>query len=199
MNGSEYIETVTLMMEKQDMYLMWFLGILSVVLVFVGFLQWRLSSEQIKKIKSETKAEARKEIIDELIKNYGVNSINEIINTVQITVNLVQKLSNDLNKLTIGQEFDFDTKMFYFKNDLENSRINEEGLYMFLIENHHILYTNKSAIYKLDELFSEHGILSKVDIDSIYWKSSLELFERYRKEYNNTELFKKFFNVRNED
>ncbi|OUZ25282.1 hypothetical protein A5867_002990 [Enterococcus sp. 6D12_DIV0197] len=128
MSSNEYVETVTLMMEKQDMYLMWFLGILGVVLVFVGFLQWRLSSEQIKKIKSETKAEARKEIIDELIQNYSVNSIHEILNVLQETVDTVKNLTFDVSSMTIGQEFDFGINLFYFLKELENSTNKEEDI-----------------------------------------------------------------------
>ncbi|WP_270289919.1 hypothetical protein [Enterococcus casseliflavus] len=193
MSSNEYVETVTLMMEKQDMYLMWFLGILGVVLVFVGFLQWRLSSEQIKKIKSETKAEARKEIIDELIQNYSVNSIHEILNVLQETVDTVKNLTFDVSSMTIGQEFDFGINLFYFLKELENSTNKEEDITKFLVKNHHILYATESAIEELNKEFREKNISSKIDISCEDWSLSSILLEKYRKKYNNKELFKEFF------
>lgn len=54
MTSDEYVNQVDRLMDLQNNNMVIFLTMLSVVLVFMGFLQWRLSDKQVEKIKSET-------------------------------------------------------------------------------------------------------------------------------------------------
>lgn len=201
MASHEYIEIVTLMMEKQDMYLMWFLGIFSIVLVFVGVLQWRLSSKQLSQIKSETKKEAREEIISELIQSYQVNmvptyyasilSYQDELNKMrnELSQNL-RDISNKLEQIKIDQDYSLSTEIIFFTRKLKSMSSDiEKELYYFTIKYYAYLVRNENLAKKFTSNLEESDVFKKIDNTSEYWNSFRKLIIDLRKELNNQELF----------
>lgn len=54
LTSEEYVQQVDRFMNLQNLYLGIFLGILAIVVAIFGVFQWRLSDEQVEKIKNET-------------------------------------------------------------------------------------------------------------------------------------------------
>lgn len=201
MASHEYIEIVTLMMEKQDMYLMWFLGIFSIVLVFVGVLQWRLSSKQLSQIKSETKKEAREEIISELIQSYQVNMVptyyasilsyqDELNKTRNELSQNLRDISNKLEQIKIDQDYSLSTEIIFFTRKLKSMSSDiEKELYYFTIKYYAYLVRNENLAKKFTSNLEESDVFKKIDNTSEYWNSFRKLIIDLRKELNNQELF----------
>ncbi|MGX7737301.1 hypothetical protein ACWPXP_08130 [Enterococcus faecalis] len=96
MNKDQYVDAIKTMMDNQDRYFTWFIGILGLVLVFVGVLQWRLTSKQIEKITADAKDKARTEILAELVESYQLNrlpTLREKVKNAELSIiNLNEKL-----------------------------------------------------------------------------------------------------------
>ncbi|GGC98129.1 hypothetical protein [Enterococcus wangshanyuanii] len=141
MTRDQYVESVRVMMDNQDRYFMWFLGILGVVLVFVGILQWRLSSNQIKKITTDAKEEARKEIMEELTKNYGIKSINTLLSKSKEFEEKITKISNSLEMLDFEKRR---SEELQFYNDLREIPKTENCTYeLLMLLATHSIYVSK--------------------------------------------------------
>lgn len=98
MNKDQYVDAIKTMMDNQDRYFTWFIGILGLVLVFVGVLQWRLTSKQIEKITADAKDKARTEILAELVESYQLNrlpTLREKVKNAELSIiNLNEKIDN---------------------------------------------------------------------------------------------------------
>ncbi|EMW5565251.1 hypothetical protein [Enterococcus faecalis] len=98
MNKDQYVDAIKIMMDNQDRYFTWFIGILGLVLVFVGVLQWRLTSKQIEKITADAKDKARTEILAELVESYQLNrlpTLREKVKNAELSIiNLNEKIDN---------------------------------------------------------------------------------------------------------
>lgn len=98
MNKDQYVDAIKTMMDNQDRYFTWFIGILGLVLVFVGVLQWRLTSKQIEKITADAKDKARTEILAELVESYQLNRLptlrEKVKNSELSIINLNEKIDN---------------------------------------------------------------------------------------------------------
>lgn len=69
MNTEQYVDSVKQMMNQQNIFVSIFIGILGIVLVFAGVIQWRFSTKQIEEIKRRAKEETVEEILKELSSN----------------------------------------------------------------------------------------------------------------------------------
>lgn len=74
--SEKYVDQVNRLMDLQNTYLSIFLTVLGLVLAFFAFLQWRLSTNQIDKIKVD--------IEKELNEKYNLQAIKDIEETVSV-------------------------------------------------------------------------------------------------------------------
>lgn len=120
MNNDQYVESVKQMMNQQNAFFGVFLTILTLVLGFIGILQWRVSDQQLKKIKNEMKQETIKEIEEKL----NQKIIPEIYSTIDLKYkNIISDLEAKLEKtLKVSNRFehnylDNQLRKLYFEKD----------------------------------------------------------------------------------
>lgn len=74
-------------MDLQNTYLQVFLSLLAIVLGFIGYLQFRLTKQQIERLKEKTKQET----IEEIERDLGVSSMVELKSSIQKQIEDVEK------------------------------------------------------------------------------------------------------------
>lgn len=123
-------EIIIQMMENQDRYFNWFMLILGIILVFVGVLQWRLSSKQIESIKEKTKIETIKEIQNSL----GITSLEELSENITEPLKLkIDELTQLIEELKVERDQNDYFRFFY---DSEREEVYENPIrhYSILID-----------------------------------------------------------------
>ncbi|PZL78235.1 hypothetical protein CI088_00250 [Enterococcus plantarum] len=190
MTSEEYVDYVKLMMDKQDMYLMWFIGIFSVVLFFVGILQWRLSSNQIKKITTDAKEDARKEVIEELIKNYGLAKVTYIDERVKLLVQDVDSLKSDLSSTLKARNYE---EKLSLSRDIRNISLSESSFFeLFDVISVHYPYIieKEENLDGLIDLIFQNRIIDNVRIKQTKsgYDSLIATIELFKKLYQTDRL-----------
>lgn len=200
MNRDEYVETVKLMMEKQDMYLMWFLGLLGIILVFVGILQWRLSSKQISQVKAEAIREARKEIMVGLKEIYQVDFVPSLRELILSNEKEISKIRFELNINSINQRGSFEAEVMYLLSKLSASEKDiEKELFFFVSKHFNFLVSNEACIYSFSKKLGESDIISKINPSDDHWKAFEQYVKSFREGCNDNSLFNELNEVIGED
>ncbi|EOH58861.1 hypothetical protein [Enterococcus mundtii] len=186
----EYVEVVKLTMEKQDMYLMWFLGLLSIILVFVGVLQWRLSSKQISQLKEETKKEARKEILSELKEDYQINLIPSMKESILRNEQEIMDVHLKVQINSINQKGSFEAESVGLLSKLNASEKDiEQELLFFVSKYFNFLTSNEDCIYFFSKKLAESHIISKIDNSNENWKYLEFYLKGFRESCQDDSLF----------
>lgn len=201
MNNQQYIDSVKQMMDNQDRYFNWFMVILSVMLVFFGYIQNKLSDRQIKQIKESTELEIAKEFEKKFNEsNKEISKLREEIALLEFDIERFKR-NNLLNEY---RNLDFDLQVAenagnileqieplihkypYVSKDeqsLRNQVYLYQKIYVMLISNPHQAQIAKSdqrliraAIETLelcDKQFAEFG-------EDVKWiKLSIEELKKY--------------------
>lgn len=194
MTSEEYIDAIKMMMENQDRYFNWFLVILSIVLVFVGFVQWRFSSKQIEQLKEQTK----KETIQETEKILGVSDLVEFKNEIQENMKFIDS-KNSEKMINIEKERDdFEASLLEYEiMKLHNQEYFLGHLVhiMDVFENHLLSHFGNFNyfIVRVESLISIRHHEKRVDINSKTIDRMIEKMTEIESSYNeNSEGLKKF-------
>lgn len=154
--NDQYVDAINRSMDLQNVYLGVFLAILTVVLGFIGVLQWRLSSKQIETIKIDTK----KATIDEMIGFYSIDKVPEIITDVHS-----QKIKNkagfdDIQKkveilkrnsdIKIKKDFYIDSRLV-----LESRKKKVSSLYLLVKNYRYLLQKEKKCLERVIKLIDK--------------------------------------------
>lgn len=189
MASEEYVDAIKMMMEHQDRYFNWFLAILGIVLVFVGFVQWRFSTKQIEQLKEKTKQETIREIEESL----GVSSLIDFKSDIQKKVEKIEKKNYEFGHSQMYYEFtklntekkDFlwhiPNLMDVYKNNILSS-FNDFNLFVSTVGN--LIIVSHTQETKIIDINSPHidKILKKMtDYESKFNKKS-EKLERFQHE-----------------
>ncbi|MFW7361529.1 hypothetical protein ACODHD_10315 [Vagococcus fluvialis] len=194
LSKDEYVDTIKLMMEKQDMYLMWFLGVLGIVLVFVGVLQWRLSSKQLEQIKTEAKKEARKEIIDELIHNYDLNKISVLNEKINNLDNSFKSLNSNVTESMKDESHKFIMEATWMFSKIDTSDTKEFDLYYFILKHQSLLEKNKEVFEEMLEHIKLFKVIDDMNKENKGWFLVTELVNELCKEHNILNFYNETFN-----
>lgn len=188
LSKDEYVDSVKLFMEKQDMYFNWFMLVLGIVLVFVGILQWRLSSRQISQIKIEAKEEAKKEIIDELVKTYQIDEILSNQKIIYQHTGKLESIENQLNGFDSKSNYNF--KFEVSKMQLEISKDDKKYFDLFyelLVKNYVLLIDSIECAQYLSEQVEVEVVFSK-EIDSKLNSSVTRIIKDIQMKHNDEKL-----------
>lgn len=156
MTSDEYIDAVSMMMENQDRYFNWFLVILGIFLVFVGVIQWRLSTKQIEQLKERTKQETIREIEESL----DVSSLKDFKRIIHKEIEELEKKNN----LFGHAQLDYELTKFY----TEKKEFLWHISYLMDIYRNNILSSFNDFNYfvsRVDSLISVSYLEKEIDID----------------------------------
>lgn len=156
MTSDEYIDAVSMMMENQDRYFNWFLVILGIFLVFVGVIQWRLSTKQIEQLKERTKQETIREIEESL----DVSSLKDFKRIIHKEIEELEKKNNSFGHA----QLDYELTKFY----TEKKEFLWHISYLMDIYRNNILSSFNDFNYfvsRVDSLISVSYLEKEIDID----------------------------------
>lgn len=142
----EYIEVVNQMMNQQNVFITIFLTVLGIVLAIFGFLQWKISDNQIKNIRLQTKIET----IEEIERQLGVDNISDLYKMFakisEPRISNIEQSEKDIRKLLDN----------FQKNYLDYQ----------LIEMYNDRYSSESSLIKIGNLIRLNEEYLKEDLNN---------------------------------
>lgn len=195
MNSEEYVNQVNRLMDLQNVYLQIFLALVAIVLGFLGFLQWRLSTKELDNLKEKTKQET----IREVEKALGVSNLNEFRSNIKEKVDDVEKeqyrfgyaqLDYEITKLYNGNElllWQLTYIMDVYRNQILKS-YNDFNYFVSRIDS--LILTFPDGNEKSIDIHSRHidNIIQKMsEFESVFDEKSeaLESFQNHVLYYRN--------------
>lgn len=174
MNSEEYIDQVNQLINLQNNYVQIFIALIALIIGFIGYLQWRISQNQIEKLKEKTK----KETVKEIEKALGVSSLDKFKKDIHRKIDNVEKGYSELGLKQIDYEL---TKIY---NEDEPSLWHLECL--MDVYKGIILKDIKAFNYfvsKIDDLLSGTYNDKKIDIHSRNIDNTINKLSEFENEF----------------
>lgn len=159
MTSEEYVNQVNRLIDLQNTYLAVFLTILIAGIGLVVLFQWRISTQQMKRLKEETKLET----IREIEKTLGVSNISEFKKNVQNNFVTIEEKRDVFE----GGQFDYELNKLYVQDSIHLWHIT----YLMDIYKEYILKSFRNFDYvvsRVSSLILVGDNENKLDINNQY-------------------------------
>lgn len=188
---SEYVDYIKSVMEVQNNTFMWFMGILGLMAVVFGILQWRLTTKQIEQITNNAKEEAKSDLMDELNNTYKVYLVNGHQDDITKLKKDVLSLKSDISSIDLASHYMIKVEFIELKYLIASSSTPYGDIERLLNKYYSHLLRSKELVSELSDALKDITLPApKTEIEIMSAEIVYSTFKKMQLNYQNTDFFK---------